>query len=82
MDTREVKKLRKKLAKAERAYEKAEGKPLAQARILRAGASVTHKLERIKKQHQRLSQLKGGVPDEESKGNNRDEQTQGERAQS
>ena len=74
--TEEVKKLRKKLAKAERAYEKAEGKPIARARILRAAAAVDHKLDRIRRAQKHLAQMqKGGTPDEESTGDNRDEQT-------
>jgi hypothetical protein len=43
----ELEKLKKKLARLERKYDKAEGKPLVQARILKSAASVQSKIEAI-----------------------------------
>ncbi len=39
--------LKKKLATLERKYEKAEGKPIVQARIMKSAASVQDKIDRL-----------------------------------
>jgi len=39
--------LKKKLARLERKYEKAEGKPLVQARIMKSAASVQDQIDKL-----------------------------------
>jgi phage shock protein A len=43
----ELEKLKKKLARLEKKYDKAEGKPLVQARILKSAESVQNKINEL-----------------------------------